>query len=33
MIIYLEPAGDAEPTTVERDALVQRAIAGLELTR
>ena len=33
MIIYLEPAGATEPTTAERDALVQRAIAGLEITR
>jgi hypothetical protein len=33
MIIYLEAAGAAEPTDVEAGALIQRALAGLELVR
>jgi hypothetical protein len=32
MIIYLEPAGAADPTGAERAGLVQRAIAGLDIT-
>jgi hypothetical protein len=31
MIIYLEAAGAAEPTPVEADALIRRAIAGLQV--